>query len=268
MSNLPNKIIRVTPPALRGGYCPDSFNELANTIVGGSSAQHDLELGTTFYNFGNQPVYPTPEPPPEPPPPPCPSPEVEEPDEPIYVTWEPSNIELERMAGVQLFNSNINGYISPPDLQDVVFEHTEVNAPLVIENPDVTGIGFPNLTSISNLVIRYCYDLTSLDLCNLITAKGNRSIGDTPIQYDSGLFIAYNYNLTTINLPKFVPTNKAAYLLQDNDLTQQTVENFLLRLVLEPSYVQGVIDLRFNNGYSATALTYRNQLIARGVTFF
>lgn len=267
MSNLPNSIIRVVPPALRGGYCPESFGELAETLIGGSSAQHDLNRGTTFYNFGNQPIFPTPEPPPEPPPEPCPSPEVGNPVVPFNVTWEPSTIPLERHTGVQFNPSFIgaNSYQSPPLMTELVFDHTEVNGYFEVYLVYyVTRISFPNLTWIQALNIRNCYDLVTLDLCNLITAKSTACSG-TGVGSTSGLDITGCYNLTEISMPKFVPTNNGSYFLSNNDLTQQTVEDFLYRCVLEPSFVNGVIDVRFNNGYSTNGLIYRNQLRARGV---
>lgn len=58
MSNLPNSVIRLVPPTLRGGYCPDSWQEFANELVCGTQAQHGGERGTTFYNFGNTAPYP------------------------------------------------------------------------------------------------------------------------------------------------------------------------------------------------------------------
>lgn len=64
MSNLPNSVIRLVPPTLRGGYCPDSWTEFGRTIVSGTSAQHNLERGTTFYNFGSTDAYPPAETPP------------------------------------------------------------------------------------------------------------------------------------------------------------------------------------------------------------
>lgn len=264
MSNLPNSIIRVVPPSLRGGYCPESFGELAETLIGGTSAQHDLDRGTTFYNFGNQPVFPTPEPPPEPPPEPCPSPEVGNPVDPFNVTWEPSTIPLERHTGVQLVN-NWQSYPSPPDVTELVFDHTVVNGFFeVYLGYGITRISFPNLTSIQTLQLRNCYDLTQLDVCNLISARGNACTGNG-IGSTAGLDITGCYNLTSLYVPKFVPTNNASYILFSNDLSQQTVEDFLNRCVLEPTYVSGVIDVRFNNGYSAAAWGYRNILIARGV---
>jgi hypothetical protein len=71
MSSLPNNVIRLTPPSLRQGYCPSSWQEFANDLVCGTFAQHSGQRGTTFYSFGGTSPYP---PPPTPPPPPltCP----------------------------------------------------------------------------------------------------------------------------------------------------------------------------------------------------
>lgn len=267
MSNLPNSTIKLIPPTLRGGYCPDSWTEFARTVVGGTSAQINLERGSTFYNFGNKPVFPTPEPPPEPPPEPCPSPEVGNPIVPFDVTWEPSTIPLERHTGVQFnpFFIGANSYQSPPLMTELVFDHTEVNGYFQVYLADyVTRISFPNLTWIQALNINNCYDLVTLDLCNLVTAKSTVCSGNG-IGSTRGLDISACYNLTEISMPKFVPTNNGSYRLANNNLTQQTVEDFLYRCVIEPSFVNGVIDVRLNNGYSANGLIYRNQLIARGV---
>jgi hypothetical protein len=53
MSTLPNKIIELIPPTLRGGYCPDSWQEFADDLVCGAQAKHSADKGTTFFNFGN-----------------------------------------------------------------------------------------------------------------------------------------------------------------------------------------------------------------------
>lgn len=53
MSNLPNSVIRLVPPTLRGGYCPDSWTEFGETVVNGASAQIHTDKGACFFNFGN-----------------------------------------------------------------------------------------------------------------------------------------------------------------------------------------------------------------------
>lgn len=61
---LATTIIQLTPPVLPAGYCPSSHQQLANDIVGGTTAQFLSSIGNTFFNTGsNEPsaenrVYP------------------------------------------------------------------------------------------------------------------------------------------------------------------------------------------------------------------
>lgn len=49
---LSTTIIQLTPPALPAGYCPSSYQQLANDIVYGTTPQFLSSVGNTFFNTG------------------------------------------------------------------------------------------------------------------------------------------------------------------------------------------------------------------------
>jgi hypothetical protein len=62
---MPNlTLITLTAPSLPVGYCPSSYQQLANDIIGGTQANFNSAIGNSFFNFGptvpalNNQIYP------------------------------------------------------------------------------------------------------------------------------------------------------------------------------------------------------------------
>lgn len=45
-------LITLTPPTLSSGYCPESYQELTNTIISGTVATFNSSIGNSFFNTG------------------------------------------------------------------------------------------------------------------------------------------------------------------------------------------------------------------------
>lgn len=50
---LSTTLIRLTPPTLPSGYCPESYQALANYIIGNAQATFQSDIGNTFFNYGS-----------------------------------------------------------------------------------------------------------------------------------------------------------------------------------------------------------------------
>lgn len=46
-------LFRLTGPTLKAGFCPQSWQELSNTIIGGTQVTYLIQTGTMFFNFGS-----------------------------------------------------------------------------------------------------------------------------------------------------------------------------------------------------------------------
>lgn len=55
--SLQPQLWRLTPPTLKSGWCPSTYQELANTIIGGTQINYLIQTGTMFINYGpNTPI--------------------------------------------------------------------------------------------------------------------------------------------------------------------------------------------------------------------
>lgn len=52
MSLLTN-IFRIVPPTLKSGWCPKTWQDLANVIIGGTQITSLIQVGTWLYNYGS-----------------------------------------------------------------------------------------------------------------------------------------------------------------------------------------------------------------------
>jgi hypothetical protein len=266
MSNLPNSIIRLVPPSLRGGYCPDSWQEFANELVCGTQAQHSASRGTTFYNFGKQSPYP-PAPTPEPPQPPagaC----GECPPQDMLVDWEPTNIDFGAMLTLR-YRPDFVSYPNTPSLNCISYEQASSTALFDITEHDyLQEARFPNLVNGNQIVVTECPLVTLVDLPVLEEATG---IGIRSYYYqyaNIGLYIVDNASLVSLNLSaSFVPTNGKSYYFSFNALPSSNVDSILCIFAAALSYVSGTLDVSNNaGGPTATGIACANTLTARGVT--
>lgn len=281
MSNLPNSIIRVVPPALRGGYCPESFGELAETLIGGTSAQHDFDRGTTFYNFGNQPVFPTPEPPPIV----CdydllvdltPTPENFAP----LLTWSAENVNNQNIGVTEI---SFNGDNFPtmriswmPSVQHLTCpDATTISFLSITNNPDLLTVSAPLATKINgtNTMILRNPLLQSISFPSLI---------EVDPWFNGRVFeFKNNASLTTIDLGSFIPKSTGMYPRQNADfsgnaLSAVSVNHILARFVANPTWgIGGVPGSYFldlsggtNSAPTGQGAIDKATLIARGASIY
>lgn len=250
MSTLPNKAIRLIPPTLRGGYCPDSWTEFGRTIISGTSAQ--VQYGP-FYNIGNTAPYP----PPTPPPVPC--------DYDLLIDVEPANTDFSNKIGWISVNSleTTNGVT-----EIVLGASGTIDTSYAFGfNTGVTRVSIPNATTLvpgplgSSLSFQQMVSLLEID-APIVTSTALLRIRDNPvlttISFPS-LTGGYNYPwpggsqlvtlftiinnsaLTTIDLGTFVPNSFGPYKehqanFSGNALTAASVNHILARFAANPSW--------------------------------
>lgn len=216
MSNLPNSVIRLVPPTLRGGYCPDSWQEFANELVCGTQAQHGGERGTTFYNFGNTAPYP---------PAPIPEPPVEAlcSLQDFGYEWEPANFQLDQYA---LFYSDptdpeIGGVtrisLCATEYKDIGFYETfRFRGISTLEEFHV-----PNATSIGQqLWLQECPLLTKVSIPLMTTLTDFILIRDNPLLTEiscpllaagGAFFCPSNASLASLSFPSLVTSGSMQF---------------------------------------------------------
>lgn len=126
------------------------------------------------------------------------------------------------------------------------------------ENPiyGITSASFKQKTTSEGFRLQQWMDTTQMSFPNLVTAHVNgMQIYSCPV-------------LTTIDLPKFLPSNGGNVLFPANALTVAAVDHVLARCVASTEFVTGVVDM--TGGTSAhpsrSGDINKNALIARGVT--
>ena len=238
MSSLPNTVIRLTPPSLRQNYCPSSWQEFANDLVCGTFAQHKLNRGTTFYNFGNQAPYPPP-PTPEPPEPSCLD---------FGIDWEPASFAADQYVSFVLTPEfpSLNGATSLSFEASQYRLNQSFDVWYLYSNATVTTIDFPNCTQFDNtLDVNGFTELTSISFPQLVTQIGGPTPTfnysrltirnnpkltsvSTPLLADSGgLTIRDNVLLTTLSMPNLVPLTGQPFRFSGNALDATTVNHIL-----------------------------------------
>ena len=274
MSNLPNTVIRLTPPSLRQGYCPSSWQEFANDLVCGTFAQHKLNRGTTFYNFGNQSTYPPP-PTPEPPEPSC----VD-----FGIDWEPASFELEKYISVFVGDEfpGLNGATGLSfEADEYVRDVGSFDYFFIWNNTTIQTISFPNMVTLgTGITIRYLTALTSLLMPNLTTVLDLNAVflrcedctSLTSVSLPSLVGLNDNmsfYNcssLSSFSAQNMVVKNNKNIDFENTALDQTSVDHVLARLVANPLYKDGTVWL--NGGTvstpSAAGLADKATLLARG----
>jgi len=246
MSNLPNSIIRLVPPSLRGGYCPDSWQEFANELVCGTQAQHSASRGTTFYNFGNQSPYP----PAVPTPAPC--------TYDLLIDVEPSATDFSNKIGWV----SVNALEPASGITEISFGasgNLEESYSIAF-NPGVTKVSWPNATShngdstsSNSFSIQQMPDLVELHfdllqtLARRIRVWSNPSlssismpslvfVGGTPLLDYLYFDIKNNGSLTDIDLGSFTPDDSVNADFSNNALNAATVNHILARFVANASW--------------------------------
>lgn len=242
MSNLPNTVIRLTPPSLRHGYCPSSWQEFANDLVCGTFAQHKLNRGTTFYNFGNQAPYPPP-PTPEPPEPSC----VD-----FQIDWEPAAFPMEEYVSFYLGDE----YPSLDGATKLMFEAERYRQEPTYDvwflagNSTITEISFPNCTQYDAFFrVDSFTALTKVSFPVLVTQTGRTGgfqnyalirIANCPnltsvelpnLENSARLSIWGNASLSSLSLPKIIPRNGGDFYFDTNALDAASVNGILARFV-------------------------------------
>jgi hypothetical protein len=244
MSNLPNSIIRLVPPSLRGGYCPDSWQEFANELVCGTQAQHSASRGTTFYNFGNQSPYP----PAVPPPAPCTydlliDVEPADTDFSAKIGWISVNT-LEPASGVTEISFGASGSIDAvhtlyqtPSIERLVWPNATAigvasgssNTISIQEMPDLLEISFPVLQTLNRRVRVWNNPLLeSIEMPSLVGVATMFGF----LFFD----IKGNASLTDIDIGSFTPDDSMNADFSNNALNEATVNNILARFVANPSW--------------------------------
>ena len=51
--SLLTQLVRLIPPSLRPGYCPSTYQELANDLIGGTRLTFLINNGNYLYNYGS-----------------------------------------------------------------------------------------------------------------------------------------------------------------------------------------------------------------------
>lgn len=260
MSNLPNSVIRLVPPTLRGGYCPDSWTEFARTIVGGTSAQVNLDRGHTFYNFGNVPVFPTPETPQGP----CGG--CGEQDN--LIDWDPAGIDLNEIMTFR-FNTDFCQWDNQPQVSRLCFNQTTHQSLYYVEkNQYVTEILFPNLVTANQIMIINCDLLEIVDLSQLQTAAGvayksyDTSYPNIAIEVGTGCPVLSEIRLGS----SFSPTNGKTYYFQGAAMPASNIDEILCIFAAAISYTSGILTVLGSEPPSAAGYACKATIQARGVT--
>ena len=288
MSNLPNSVIRLVPPTLRGGYCPDSWQEFANELVCGTQAQHSGLRGTTFYNFGNLAPYP----------PTVVVPPTPECDYDLLIDVEPSDTDFSSKIGW----ISVNSLEPATGITELSFGASGAitSSTSIAYNPGVTRIVFPNVISFgpgplgSGLSAQRMPDLTEI-YCPLLQSTALFRVRDNPsitsvalpsltggyhYPYLGGstsvsLFIIRdNSALTSIDLGAFLPDNSGGTgfrahngFFQNNALSAASVNHILARFVANANW-NGTLNLSggTNSAPTGQGIIDKATLIARGAT--
>jgi hypothetical protein len=290
MSNLPNSIIRLVPPSLRGGYCPDSWQEFANELVCGTQAQHSASRGTTFYNFGNQSPYP----PAVPTPAPC--------TYDLLIDVEPSATDFSNKIGWVSVNTlepdngvtelsfdasgTLEGSISigfNTGVTRIVVPNATASEPGPLgswlsaqQMPDLTEIDCPLLQSTALIRVRDNPAITSISMPSLTGGYHYPSSFPSPPVLVTLFTITDNPALTTINLGSFSPdifgmtSREHQGFFQNNALTAATVNHILSRFVSNSSWGSNAPTLNLSGGTNAAptgqGIIDKATLISRGAT--
>ncbi len=138
-----------------------------------------------------------------------------------------------------------------------------------------TSLGFFTfgvMNGITDLVFTTAHSIPGFDLeldGELVTVSFPNLIDVDPSNTQGGFItITGGFNLTTISMPLFVPTNSITYSFNGNHLNQATVDAILHRFALATSYVSGTLDLSggSNATPSGTGLTDKGIIQGRGAT--
>jgi hypothetical protein len=233
-------------------------------LVCGTFAQHKLNRGTTFYNFGNTAPYP-PAPTPQPPVSVCGGCGTQD----MLIEWQPPSVDLNELM-IYRYNVDFANWEAQPAYTTVCFNQTTHSSLYYIEKYEyVQSINFPNLKHANQIMILDCPALISVDLSALESATGitykSYYTSFPNIGIDIGNFCPL---LTDIRLgSSFTPSNGKKYYF-NSMIPQSQIDQILAIFEAAVSFTSGELSVYGDGPPSASGYASKAAIQARGVTVF